>query len=147
MLIAALSIGVAVSTTLFMLTGLSAGGIVTPGYLALVLDRPRDLALIISAAVLAWGLVRLVGDWLMLYGARRFGVTVLLGLSLSVGGRLAVQHPLLSGADWTSFGYVIPGLIAHQFDRQGFPDTMLMLAIAVPLVRVLLLGLAWSASW
>src|SRR5205085_1451704 len=129
------------------LTGLSAGGIVTPGYLALVLDRPRDLAIIILAAIAAWAIVRLIGDWLMLYGARRFGATVLIGLCLSLAGNLAAQRSLLLAENWTDLGYIVPGLLAHQLDRQGFFTTLLLVAIAAPLVRIVLLAIAWWFSW
>lgn len=147
MLIAALAIGSALSLGLLHLTGLTPGGIVTPGYLALVLDKPRDLAIILAAAIAAWAIVRLIGDWLMLYGVRRFGVTVLIGLCLSLAGNLAAQRSLVLAGDWTGLGYVVPGLLAHQLDRQGFFVTMLLLAIAVPLVRVILLAITWWFSW
>jgi poly-gamma-glutamate biosynthesis protein PgsC/CapC len=147
MLIAALAIGSALSLGLLHLTGLSAGGIVTPGYLALVLDKPRDLAIIVLAAIAAWTIVRLIGDWLMLYGARRFGVTVLIGLCLSLAGNLAAQRSLVLAGDWTGLGYIVPGLLAHQLDRQGFFTTMLLVAIAAPLVRVILLAITWWFSW
>lgn len=119
----------------------------TPGYLALVLDKPRDLAIIVLAAIAAWTIVRLIGDWLMLYGARRFGVTVLIGLCLSLAGNLAAQRSLVLAGDWTGLGYIVPGLLAHQLDRQGFFTTMLLVAIAAPLVRVILLAITWWFSW
>jgi gamma-polyglutamate biosynthesis protein CapC len=147
MLIAALAIGSALSLALLHLTGLSPGGIVTPGYLALVLDQPRDLAIILAAAIAAWAIVRLIGDWLFLYGTRRFGVTVLIGLCLSLAGNLAAQRSLVLAGDWTGLGYVVPGLLAHQLDRQGFFVTMALVAIAVPLVRVILLAITWWFSW
>ena len=33
---------------------------------------------------------------------------------------------------------IVPGLVAHQFDRQGVMPTLIMLAIAAPIVRVIL---------
>jgi gamma-polyglutamate biosynthesis protein CapC len=49
--------------------------------------------------------------------------------------------------DWTGLGYIVPGLLAHQLDRQGFFTTMLLVAIAAPLVRVILLAITWWFSW
>ena len=83
----------------------------------------------------------------MLYGARRFGVTVLIGLCLSLAGNLVAQRTLMLAGDWTGLGYIVPGLLAHQLDRQGFFVTMLLLAIAAPLVRVILLAISWWFSW
>ena len=39
--------------------------------------------------------------------------------------------------EWVGLGYIVPGLLAHQFDRQGVLPTLLMLAIAAPLVRLI----------
>jgi hypothetical protein len=51
--------------------------------------------------------------------------------------------PAALSLEWSAFGYLVPGLIAYHFDRQGILRTLLMIAIAAPLVRtfVLLLGL------
>ena len=44
MLTVALPIGVTLSLLLVEVTGLSAGGIITPAYVAIILDDPRELA-------------------------------------------------------------------------------------------------------
>jgi hypothetical protein len=41
--------------------------------------------------------------------------------------------------EWAGLGFIVPGLLAHQFDRQGVLPTLIMLAIAAPLVRVILI--------
>ena len=40
--------------------------------------------------------------------------------------------------EWVGLGLIVPGLLANQFDRQGVLPTLLMLAIAAPLVRLIL---------
>lgn len=140
MLILTLPIGIAVSLLLLELTGLSAGGIVTPAYVALVLDDPRALGLLAAVTALTWASVALLARWLFLFGSRRFSVTVLIGATLSTGA-----HVLLSGGvgqpdEVVLFGFVVPGLIAHQFARQGIVPSLAMIAIAAPIVRVLSLA-------
>ena len=139
MLTAALIIGIVVSLVLTEVVGLTAGGIIVPGYVALLLDRPTALWGFLVVALASYGIVRALGTLLMLYGTRRFAVAVLAGLTLSVGAQWA--SPLLVPAyvEWVGLGLIVPGLLANQFDRQGVLPTLAMLAIAAPLVRLILL--------
>ena len=139
MLTAALIIGIVVSLVLTEVVGLTAGGIIVPGYVALLLDRPTALLGFLVVALASYGILRALGTLLMLYGSRRFAVAVLAGLTLSVGAQWA--SPLLVPAyvEWVGLGLIVPGLLANQFDRQGVLPTLAMLAIAAPLVRLILL--------
>ncbi len=139
MLTAALVIGVAVSLLLSEWVGLTAGGIIVPGYVALLLDRPGALLGFAIVAFVTYGLVLLLSTRLMLFGTRRFAVAVLIGMSLSVGAQWARPFLDLPFVEWAGLGYIVPGLVAHQFDRQGVVPTLLMLAIAAPVVRLILL--------
>lgn len=143
MLTAALIIGVLVSLLLTELTGLTPGGVIVPGYIALLLDRPAALLGFLLIALASHGVVRMLATRLMLFGSRRFAVTVLAGLTLSVGAQWV--SPMLSPphVEWAGLGFIVPGLLAHQFDRQGIIPTLIMLAIAAPLVRLTLVVVAW----
>src|SRR6185295_13022483 len=88
-LTASLIIGVAVSLLLNELVGLSPGGIIVPGYVALLLDRPAALLGFLLVAAASYGIVLALGTRVMLYGSRRFAVAVLAGLTLSVGAQWA----------------------------------------------------------
>jgi poly-gamma-glutamate biosynthesis protein PgsC/CapC len=137
-LTAALIVGIVVSLALTELVGLSAGGIIVPGYVALLLDRPSALMGFLLVAAASYGIVRALGTVLMLYGNRRFAIAVLTGLTLSVGAQWA--SPLLAPFPVeVGLGLIVPGLLAHQFDRQGVLPTLTMLAIAAPLVRLILI--------
>lgn len=137
MLTLTLSFGIVVSIILLGVTGLSAGGFITSGYVALVLDQPGTLFMLSLITVLTWGVVSLLSQVLFLYGPRRFGVAILVALVLSAA--LELMRPTFGplGLEWRSVGYIVPGLIANQFDRQGFVPTAIMLLIAAPIVRVL----------
>ena len=138
MLTAALTIGIVISLALTEVIGLSAGGIIVPGYVALLLDRPPALLGFLLVATATYGLVRTLGTLLMLYGSRRFAVAVLAGLTLSVGAQWA-SLSVPPYVEWVGLGLIVPGLLAHQFDRQGVLPTLAMLAIAAPLVRLILI--------
>jgi poly-gamma-glutamate biosynthesis protein PgsC/CapC len=139
-LTAALSIGVVVSLILTEAIGLVPGGIIVPGYLAMILDRPAALFTTLILTALTWLLLKLAARFMVLYSRRRFGVAVLIGLALSSGMQLL--RPQLTGLplEWTGIGYVVPGLIAHQCDRQGIWQTVVAIAISVPVVRLLIVA-------
>lgn len=139
MLTITLGIGVAVSVMLLAVAGLSAGGLIAPGYLALVLDQPITLLVLAGITLLTWLAVRALSRILFLYGPRRFGVAIL--ISVLISSALELARPTFGplGLEWRSIGYIVPGLVANQFDRQGVAPTVLMLAIAAPLTRLLAL--------
>jgi poly-gamma-glutamate biosynthesis protein PgsC/CapC len=136
---AALIIGIVVSLVLTEVVGLTAGGIIVPGYVALLLDRPTALAGFLVVALASYGIVRALATLLMLYGTRRFAIAVLTGLALSVGAQWASPQLAPAYVEWVGLGLIVPGLLAVQFDRQGILPTLAMLAIAAPLVRLILL--------
>ncbi len=139
MLTAALIIGIVVSLLLTEVAGLTAGGIIVPGYVALLLDRPTALVGFLVVATVSYAIVRALSTVLMLYGTRRFAVAVLAGLALSVGAQWVSPLFVSPYVEWVGLGLIVPGLLANQFDRQGVWPTLLMLAIAAPLVRLILI--------
>lgn len=139
MLTAALIIGVVVSLALTEIVGLSPGGIIVPGYVALLLDRPTALLAFLLVALVGYGILLALGTRLMLYGSRRFAVALLAGMTLGIGAQWAVPLYVPTHVEWVGLGLIVPGLLAHQFDRQGVLPTLLMLAIAAPLVRLIVI--------
>jgi len=92
--------------------GISAGGLVSPGYLAFFLDQPlRLLSTMALAAAIFLG-VRLMQRFMILHGRRRFMATVLMSLA---GTWILEQLFFYANAmnqDIRIIGYIIPGLIA-----------------------------------
>ena len=109
------------------------GGMVVPGYVALMLIHPYRVLGTLAIALLTFVSVRFLGRVTLLYGGRRFVVTILLGFFLS----LALEHFLRSDitgshTEFRAIGFIIPGLIAEWMDHQG-PDVTIagLLAVAV----------------
>ena len=140
-----MTVGIAVAVALLELTGLVAGGIIVPAYVSTILGSPASLALLLAIALCVLLLIRGLEQVMPLYGTRRYGISVLLGGVLNAAAQ-SVLAPLLMhesiALEWSAFGYLVPGLIAHHFDRQGIVRTVLMIAIAAPLVRTLVLIVA-----
>jgi gamma-polyglutamate biosynthesis protein CapC len=142
MITVTLIVGVAVSLAILEFTGVVAGAIIAPGYVALLLDQPAALLAVAAAVVATHIVVSLLAPWLMLYGTRRLSVSILVGLVFATG-IAALRGELMSELlVWAGLGYVVPGLIAHQWYRQGALPTFLALAVAAPLTRVISIAVA-----
>jgi gamma-polyglutamate biosynthesis protein CapC len=139
MLTLTLVIGIMVSLALTELTGITAGAIIAPGYIALLLDQPQALLGVLLAVVGTHVIVSLLAPWLFLYGTRRLAVSILVGLLLATGLGYVRGEFVSEALIWAGLGYVVPGLIAHQWHRQGFLPTAIGLLIAAPLTRALAL--------
>jgi poly-gamma-glutamate biosynthesis protein PgsC/CapC len=122
----------------FEFTGLVAGGLVAPGYFALYCDQPWLLAQTLLAAVVTFCLARLLGRWVVLYGRRRFIVTILLGFCLQWLAGGLIWGLDLAATRIDALGYIIPGLVANELERQGIGKTLVSLLIITCAVRLLL---------
>lgn len=139
MLTLTLVIGILVGLLLAEITGVTAGAIIAPGYIALLLDQPKALLGVFAAVVGTHVIVSTLAPWLSLYGTRRLTVSILVGLILATGIGYLRSEFVSETLIWAGLGYIVPGLIAHQWYRQGFLPTMLMLTIAATITRALAL--------
>ncbi len=149
----AVSIGIGLLVTLLLVEvfGLAAGGLVVPGYVALKLMQPWSVALTLLAAYLTFIAVRTLSSFMVVYGRRKTALMILFGylsgslIDLSMGGVLSFPNAE-TGRGATQFtyfelsviGYIIPGLIAIWFERQGVVKTLVGLTVSAVLVRLIL---------
>ncbi len=137
---AAVGIGVIISLMFSELLGASAGGIVVPGYIALYLDRPLQILGTLVISLLTWAIIRIIGNFTLLFGKRRMVLSILIGFILGWLSRiLVVQDITIHQLQMQSIGYIIPGLIANWFERQGFWKTVSSMGIAAIVVRLALM--------
>lgn len=143
-----LFIGIIVSLLVTELTGYSPGGIVAAGYLAMFFFHPMWLAGTFIAAGLTFMLAMLLQSRLLVYGRRQFALYVLIGMLVSQGAMLLSRGGVNAFSDISLVvvGYLIPGLIARDFARQGVASTLLVTTLAVVLTRLAVLageGFVW----
>ncbi len=120
--------------------GFVAGGLVVPGYFAVISSRPGMLVATLLASFLSLLVLRGVSRVALIYGRRRLMTAVLLGFLFAEMSRRVVgvyPHPLL--LELQAFGFIIPGLLAYWMDRQGVGPTLGMLAVNVAVIRLVLL--------
>ncbi len=139
MLETAIGVGITVNLVLTEVVGLASAGLVVPGYLALYFSQPSRLAATAVLAIATWALVRFGFARLMvLYGRRRFGVTVLVGFLLNLLSLRLLRAVPPEPIDLRAIGFIVPGLIANQALVQGVWPTLVLTALAAAIVRIVL---------
>lgn len=107
-------------TLLFIgITGLYPGGIIVPGYLVLFADQPERIAGTLFAALLTLGCYKIASQYLILFGKRRFVFMILIGGVLTYLWFSILPSFFPGSLEYRVIGWVIPGLIANNFERQG----------------------------
>lgn len=143
MLVESIAIALVYGFLLFEFTGLTAGGLIAPGYFALTFDQPWLIGLCLGAALVTMLLVRVLAFFAILYGRRRFLVCVLLAFALQWTFLSLLMATEMGQGRLEVVGYIIPGLVASEMDRQGPALTLLALLVLSGLVFLTLKVLAW----
>lgn len=135
-------LGIILSLVLSETLGVTAGGIIVPGYLALYLHQPIQIIVTILVAIIVWIIIQVLGKRVFLYGKRRIVLALILGFFF---GFLSRNIIFLSqdGTSLAVIGNIIPGLIANWMDRQGVVRTIsvvILTSVMVKLAVILLFG-------
>ena len=119
-------------------SGFYPGGIIVPSYLVLFVNQPSRLLGTLLAALLTLLCYKLASRYVILFGRRMFVFMVLVG---AVWTYCWIQFfPILYPAslDFRVIGWVVPGLIANNFEKQGVVSTTA--ALVTVTVAVYLIG-------
>lgn len=130
-------IGLAVALLYTEVTGIYPGGIIVPAFLALSLDHPARALATIAVACLSLLIYRLLARYLILFGKRRFVIILLAGGLLSQIFALAMPKLLAAPAEFQVIGFIIPGLLANNLERQRFLPTLASLVTATAITYFL----------
>jgi gamma-polyglutamate biosynthesis protein CapC len=136
----AIALGLVMSLIFSETLGLAAGGMVVPGYLALMIHEPLRIAGTVACALLTLGALKLLSRQMLIYGRRRIVFSVLLGFAFGALSRdmLLLKYQAVP-LDFRAIGYVIPGLIANWMERQGILSTLCVMTTTAVLVRLCLM--------
>ena len=137
-----IGLGIVLSLLLSETLGVTAGGIIVPGYMALYLHQPLQVIITILVAILVWGIIQVLGKKVFLYGKRRIVLALILGFFFGFISRNFIYLPQEIGSA-AVIGNIIPGLSANGMDRQGVIRTVsvvILTAVIVKLSTILLFG-------
>ncbi|SDK90984.1 poly-gamma-glutamate biosynthesis protein PgsC [Natronincola ferrireducens] len=128
-----IGIGIIISLTYYEITELSPGGMISPIYLALFIDQPKRIIGTIIISVIIYYLLKLLSNYIPIYGKRTFALAIVLGIILKL---IFVQSLFLP---YLAIGSIIPGLIAFECDKQGVLPTLFSLFITSIILKVMLI--------
>lgn len=134
-------LGLVVSLVFSETLGLAAGGMVVPGYLALMIHDPGRIAGTILVSLLTYYSIRVFSNYMFIYGRRRTVVIIIVGFLFGWLSREFLMIGLPDGQtlEFQAIGYIIPGLIANWMERQGVLETLTTMIVAAVFVRLLLM--------
>ena len=137
-----IGLGIFLSLILSESLGVTAGGIIVPGYIALYLHEPIQVVVTFLVAILVWVIIQGMGNVMFLYGKRRIVLALILGFFFGYISRnfIYLSEDIGSVA---VIGNIIPGLIANWMDRQGIIRTLsvvLLTSVMVKLCIMILFG-------
>lgn len=123
--------GLLLSLLFIGVTGFYPGGIIVPGYLVLYADQPLRITGTLVAGLVAFLIFRLASRYLILFGKRRLVFLILISAILSFSFSFLLPMIFPASVELKMIGWVIPGLIANNFDRQGIVVTFSSMAIVL----------------
>lgn len=137
----AIGLGLVISVIFSETLGLAAGGMVVPGYLALIIHEPMRIAGTIVVSLLTFFAIKILSNYMFIYGRRRTVMVILFGFIFGWLSRTFFVIPLPGGqtVEFQAVGYIIPGLIANWMERQGVIQTLSTMVVAAVLVRLMLM--------
>jgi poly-gamma-glutamate biosynthesis protein PgsC/CapC len=128
MTVETLLIGLVLALLWAELTDISPGGLIVPGYFALYLGEPLRVAATLAVALLTLAAYKLLARGVILFGRRRFVLTVLIGAVLAQAWLLVLPGLSAAPAGLRVIGLIIPGILASSLARQKALPTLASLA-------------------
>jgi len=134
-----LALGVVVSLLIEEFTGVSPGGMITPGVLAINIKNVDVLIYIFLLSLVIHLIVdKVLSKYMILYGKRKFAITIVLAMLLKLTfdqfyGVLPFATVAFRGA-----GAIVPALLANTYSKQGIEFTVPTAIISMFIVALVL---------
>lgn len=127
----AVLVGLLLSIAIEEFFGISAGGVIVPGYLSLLCDDLLSIVVVFAIAMLTYLIVEFIlPKFVLLFGKRKFVACLLVGLVFKVIADFFVPVLPFATLAFRGVGVVTPGLIANTSSKQGLHITMPAVLIA-----------------
>lgn len=119
-------------------TNLLPGGIIVPFYFALYLDDPVKIIATVISALIAYVVVQLLSRYTILYGRRKFAMYLIIGiLEKIVFTYLYFGNSYMFYNLSMTIGYLVPGILGREMEKQGILKTLGSLTTVVLVIRLL----------
>jgi len=122
-------LGIIISIIYYEITEISPGGIIVPGYMVLFLNQPLRIIITLLLSIITLYIVKLISNHTILYGKRKFALMIIISYSIRYILGRGMDFLELPMAATLIIGYLVPGIIAQNMDRQGIIKTISSLSI------------------
>jgi poly-gamma-glutamate biosynthesis protein PgsC/CapC len=129
--------GLIVGFLFYEFTGVSPGGIIAPAYFAMFIFDPGKMLNTLLLAVIVLLILSGMARIFLLYGRRKLLVAVLLSFVIKILMDQLWFELSVFQFDLQSIGYIIPGLVANEMDRQKVLPTLLALGIVTLMIYLI----------
>ena len=133
-----IGLGIILSLVLSEALGVTAGGIIVPGYIALFLHQPIQVLSTFTVAIIVLIIIKLLSRVMFLYGKRRIVLALILGFFFGYLSRI-IYIDVENINSVAVIGNIIPGLIANWMDRQGVVRTISVVLLTAVIVKLLVM--------
>ena len=138
----ALFVGLILSLAIEEIFGISCGGVIVAGYLAMVCDDLISIGVVLLIALLTFLIVEYVlPRFMLLFGKRKFVACLLIALVFKMISVFFVPTLPYATMAFRGIGVVTPGLIAHTSTKQGVHITLPAVIAATYLTFAIVQGL------
>lgn len=121
----ALIVGLTISLLVEELIGISCGGMIVPGYLAMVCDDLKIMLIIFIISLLTYLIIEFVlPRFVILFGKRKFVATLVVALVLKLIVELCFPLLPVASVAFRGVGVITPGLIANSYAKQSIKFTI-----------------------
>tara|TARA_B100000676_G_C18047437_1_gene828935 strand:- start:160 stop:606 length:447 start_codon:yes stop_codon:yes gene_type:complete len=135
----AIGLGMVLSLIFTETLGVTAGGIIVPGYIALYFTDPIKIVSTFVISLLTLYIVKLFSQFMLIYGKRRLVLCLLVGFLLGYLSKIYLVDLDSQYSDISVIGNIIPGLIASWMDRQGILRTISVILITSSIVAMIMI--------
>ena len=131
----AIGLGMLISLLFSETLGVMGGGVIVPGYFAMHLQDLVSVFMTFFIAYVAYLIIYYLSKYILIYGRRRVILSLLVAFLLGLIVRANVNMP--GSLDY--IGFIIPGLVASWYDKQGVVRTTSVVLIQSSLVHFILM--------
>ena len=135
----AIGLGMVLSLVFTETLGVTAGGIIVPGYIALYFTDPIKIVSTFLISLMTLYIVKLFSQFMLIYGKRRLVFCLLVGFLLGYLSKIYLVELDSYYSDISVIGNIIPGLIASWMDRQGVLRTISVILITSSIVAMIMI--------
>lgn len=143
MIFETLLIGLVIAVLYVEILDIYPGGLIVPAYVALYYDQPLRILATVLVAFLSLYSYKFLSRFLILFGKRRFVMLVLIGAVWAQIWFLLLPHFFSDPIGLKAIGWLIPGLLANNLEKQKIVPTLASMVIVSTVTYFLVRLLLW----